>query len=242
MTEKKVSEAINYRRSVRIYDSNKSIDKKIVKKCINQAILAPNSSNLQLWEFFHITSKNKLKEISKGCFDQPAAITAKQMLIAVVRKDLWRNRIKSNIDFMKNKHKTGSNEAKNDLKLALKYYQKTLPSVYSDFFGILGVFRYFISIIRGFIKPTFRELKSSDLRVIAHKSTALAAENFMISMAAYGYDTCPMEGFDSKIIKKVLTLPCNSEINMVIGCGIRSKKGIYGERFRIPFKEVYREL
>ena len=30
-----------------------------------------------------------------------------------------------------------------------------------------------------------------------------------------------------------------SEINMVIGCGIRSKEGVYGERFRIPFEEVY---
>ena len=33
-TEKTVSEAINYRRSVRIYDADKSIDSSIVKKCI----------------------------------------------------------------------------------------------------------------------------------------------------------------------------------------------------------------
>ena len=38
MKEKKVSEAINFRRAVRVYDSNKKIDKKIVKKCIEQAI------------------------------------------------------------------------------------------------------------------------------------------------------------------------------------------------------------
>ena len=30
-----------------------------------------------------------------------------------------------------------------------------------------------------------------------------------------------------------------SEINMVIGCGIRSEEGVYGKRFRIPFEEVY---
>ena len=46
-TEKTVSEAINYRRSVRIYDADKSIDSSIVKKCIEQASLAPNSSNMQ---------------------------------------------------------------------------------------------------------------------------------------------------------------------------------------------------
>jgi hypothetical protein len=26
---------------------------------------------------------------------------------------------------------------------------------------------------------------------------------------------------------------------MIIGCGIRLKEGVYGERFRVPFEEVY---
>jgi len=55
--EKTVSEAINYRRSVRIFDADKPLDTSLVKKCIEQASLAPNSSNMQLWEFYHITSK-----------------------------------------------------------------------------------------------------------------------------------------------------------------------------------------
>ena len=50
----------------------------------------------------------------------------------------------------------------------------------------------------------YRQISKSDLRVVAHKSCALAAENFMISMAAYGYDTCPMEGFDSLRTKRTL--------------------------------------
>ena len=48
---------------------------------------------------------------------------------------------------------------------------------------------------------TYREVKAVDLRVVGHKSTALAAQNFMVSMAALGYDTCPMEGFDSVRLK-----------------------------------------
>ena len=51
----------------------------------------------------------------------------------------------------------------------------------------------------------YREVSSGDVRVITHKSAALAAQSFMISMGAIGYDTCPMEGFDSKRIKKQLT-------------------------------------
>ena len=86
---------------------------------------------------------------------------------------------------------------------------------------------------------TYREVKAGDLRVVGHKSTALAAQNFMVSMAALGYDTCPMEGFDSVRLKALLQLPKAAEISMVIGCGLRNEKGVYGDRFRIPFEEVY---
>ena len=85
----------------------------------------------------------------------------------------------------------------------------------------------------------YRQLRNSDIRVVAHKSATLASQNFMISMAGFGYDTCPMEGFDSLKLKKLIKLNSKSEINMVIGCGIRLKEGVYGERFRIPFDDIY---
>ena len=49
-----------------------------------------------------------------------------------------------------------------------------------------------------------RQVTSSDIRVVAHKSAGLAAQNFMISMAAIGYDTCPMEGSDTLKVKNIL--------------------------------------
>ena len=62
---KTVSEAIEYRRSVRKYKQN-CIDEEKVKKCIENATLAPNSSNMQLWEFIHVTDKNTLKKKDTG--------------------------------------------------------------------------------------------------------------------------------------------------------------------------------
>lgn len=88
----------------------------------------------------------------------------------------------------------------------------------------------------------YREVRDKDMRIVAHKTTGLAAQNFMISMAAIGYDTCPMEGSDTWKVKRVLGLPFGAEINMIVSCGIRSEKGVYGERFRIPFEEVYNEV
>ena len=236
--EKTVSEAINYRRSVRKFDPNKEIDVNIVKKCIKNGVLAPTSSNLQLWEFYHITNKDLLKKISKICFNQPAASTAKQIVITVVRKDLWKLRSNQNIEFFNLNKKELS---KKQYDSTQKYYKTVIPIVYRDFLGILSIFKYIITNILGYFRVMYRQVKASDTRIVAHKSAALASQNFMISMAGFGYDTCPMEGFDSLKIKHLLKLNKNSEINMIIGCGIRLEEGVYGERFRIPFEEVYFE-
>lgn len=91
----------------------------------------------------------------------------------------------------------------------------------------------------GLFRPIYRQTRLSDMRIVAHKSAALAAENFMLGMAAIGYDTCPMEGSDTLMIRRILNLPHGAEINMVIGCGIRDDSGIYGPRFRVPFEAVY---
>ncbi len=79
----------------------------------------------------------------------------------------------------------------------LAYYQKLIPFLYSEFLGILGLFKFIIFQIIGLFKPVYRQTRQSDMRIVAHKSAALAAQNFMISMAAIGYDTCPMEGSDT---------------------------------------------
>ncbi len=243
MTQKTVEEAINYRRSVRIYDPEKKIDSALVKKCIYQASLAPNSSNMQLWEFYHITSKETIQKIVPLCFNQNAARTAEELVIFVTRKDLWKKRKNSNLQMIDSvfppKPKT---EQSSREKVSRNYYGKLIPFAYSDFLGIFGFLKYLMILVIGLFKPIFREVRNSDMRIVAHKTCALAAENFMLSMAAEGYDTCPMEGSDTWRVKKVLNLPRGAEINMIVSCGIRKPEGVYGERFRIPFEEVYKEV
>ena len=117
-----------------------------------------------------------------------------------------------------------------------------MPTIYTDFLGIVGYYKKILSFFIGLFRPIYREVLFSDVRVITHKSVALAAENFMLSMAEIGYDTCPMEGSDTTRVKKILKLPRKAEINMIIGCGIRSEKGVYTERFRVPFEKVYKKI
>jgi nitroreductase len=241
--EKTVSAAISYRRSVRIYDSEKPIDTAIVKKCLENAALAPNSSNMQLWEFYHVTNKEVIKKFAPLCFNQNAARTAQELVVFVTRKDLWRKRAKANLKMIdtifppKPKKEQSSRE-----KVSRNYYGKLIPFTYSDFLGLFGLVKYIMILIIGLLKPIYREVRRSDMRVVVHKTCALAAENFMISMAAEGYDTCPMEGSDTWRVKKLLGLPLGAEINMIVSCGIRKPEGVYGERFRIPFDDIYTEV
>ena len=134
--EKTVSEAITYRRSVRIY-KDQEIDSSKVEGCIINGSLDPNSSNLQLWEFYHITSKEILDKLAIACFNQNAAMTAKQMVVFVSRHDLWRKRAKSNIDFlMKSFDKPHlDNRLLKRKKQVNKYYNKIIPLVYVDFWN-----------------------------------------------------------------------------------------------------------
>ena len=241
-TERSVSEAIKYRRSVRVF-KKEAIDEQKVKECIELATLAATSSNMQLWEFYHIISPGILQQLTTASFDQNGAKTANQMVVVVARKDLWKRRVQSNIAFLKSQlgDKSESAYSKRE-KFALNYYQKIIPTLYFDFLGIAGIIKFLAFQIIGLFKPIYRQARLSDMRVVTHKSAGLAAQNFMISMAAINYDTCPMEGFDSLRVKKILHLPSSSEINMIIGCGIREEQGVYGERFRIPFEEVYFKL
>lgn len=242
--EKSVTEAIEYRRSVRVFKSEEQPSPEDVKECLQNAVLAPTSSNLQLWEFYHISDTDTLEKMTKACLGQNAAATAPQMVVVVSRKDLWKKRAKFNAEYLKTSmgNKPESEYTRRE-KFAINYYTKLIPTIYTDFLGIFGWIKYLIFNVIGLFKPVYRQVRTGDLRIVAHKSAGLAAQNFMISMAAKGYDTCPMEGSDTLRIKNILKLPGAAEICMVIGCGIRDgNKGIYTERYRVPFEDVYKHI
>lgn len=240
-----LAEILNYRRSVRVYDREKPLDTEKVKHCLELATLAPNSSNMQLWEFHHITQPGLLAALSKACLDQTATSTASQIVVFVTRQDLHRKRAKFVLEFEKGNIQRNSPKERQEKRIKDRklYYGKLMPFLYTRFLGIIGIVRTLITRVIGIFRPIVRQVSENDMRVVVHKSCALAAQTFMIAMANEGYDTCPLEGFDSKQVKKILKLPYGAEINMVISCGIRKgNEGIWGERCRVPFEEVYYQI
>lgn len=237
-----LDEVLQYRRSVRAYDKTKLIDTERVKHCLELATLAPNSSNMQLWEFHHITDPALLAKVSHACLDQKATSTASEIVVFVVRRDAYRKRARFVLDFERdNIHRNSPAERQaKRIKDRELYYGIIMPFLYVRFFGVLGLFRKLLANIISLFRPMMLEVSENDVRVVAHKSCALAAQTFMIAMANEGYDTCPLEGLDSRRLRRVLKLPYGAEINMAVSCGIRDgNKGIWGDRCRVPFEEVY---
>lgn len=239
MYQKEFKAIVDYRRSNRKFDPAVQVPIEIVKSSLESAILSPNSSNMQLWEFYWIKSEAELKRFVPLCLGQSAAATAQQMVVFVTRKDLWSKRAQWNLSQIKDQM-TG--EPSSIEKNGLQYYGKVMPLLYrNDIFGFMTFLRKTICFFMGIKKPFMRFGGKADQRVMVHKSCALAAQTFMLSIAAAGYHSCPMEGFDQKRVKKALGLPRGAEVNMIISIGLGTEAGIWGPRFRVPFEEVVHE-
>ena len=227
-------DVVDSRRSVRIY-SDDPVPEEVVRRAMDAALKAPNSSNLQVWEIHWVRSAEKKAKLAEFCLGQPAATTAQELFVFVARPDLWRRNNERMIAHLRSNPKTPEK--------AFQYFEKITKLVYNQ--GPLGVFRPFKWIwftVRGWGQPTPREpISLAHMDVWAHKTTALACQTFMLAARAEGFDSCPMEGLDSKRVKLLLGLPRRAGITMAISMGKRAEGGIYNERFRFPQDDFIHE-
>lgn len=239
-----LEQILEHRRAVRKYDPDKELDTDKVKECIRLATLAPTSSNMQLWEAYHVTDPDTLQKMARACLGQGSARTCKQMVVFVTRQDKWKSHAKAVLKAGIEEIEQNSPEDRKAHRISLQkqYYEKLMPLSYKRCFGLLGMFRKLLVQIVGLFRPIVRQVTEGDERTVVHKSCALAVQTFMLAMSEQGYDTCPLEGFDSLLVKRALGLPHDCGINMVITCGIRTAGGVRGDRFRLPLEEFYHRM
>ncbi len=227
---------IRSRRSVRVY-TDEGIPEEVMRTCLDLSLLAPNSSNLQPWEFYWVRDPQKKAQLARCCLNQPTAATAQELVVCVARLDTWHR----NCRLMLERLKTSDTQVPDSV---LTYYQKVVPLAYGQ--GPLylwGPIKRLIGSLVALTRPLPRGPASkSDMRVWAHKSTALACENLMLSLRAYGFDSCPIEGLDSRRIQKLLNLPRAAEICMVVSAGKRAENGIYGRQIRFDKSDFVFEV
>jgi nitroreductase len=227
---------VESRRSVRVYNGD-PIPESVMRECLRLALLAPNSSNLQTWEFYWVRDPEKKAALVEACLNQPAAKTAAELVVAVSRHDQWRQRNNQMLGLF-NPEKIAKRAS------AYQYHNVVIPLAYEQgFLEWRGLLKRVGMWLRGLKKPTPRSPKSvSDMRVIGHKSVALACENFMLALRSHGFDSCPMEGFDGVRARAILNLPASAEITMVVSAGRRAENGVYGKRLRFDSAQFIKEV
>lgn len=218
-------DVVTSRRSVRLF-TDKAIPEAVLQDCLDIAMLAPNSSNLQPWEFYVIASEDKRKKVVEYCMSQNAARTANQLIVLVARTDNWLQHAKDNIKFY---------PVKPVPKAVKDYYGKLIPISFArGHFNVLSPAKWTLTqavrTVKGaMVEPYYTE---ADVKTWAIANTMLAAQNLMLALRAYGFDSCPMGGFDEPKLKKLLGLNDQQHIAMVLAAGERQDKGIYSAQYR----------
>lgn len=222
------AKVVESRRSVRRFQEE-PIPDEVVERCLDLALLAPTSSNLQAWEFYRVVDPQKKAAIKKACLSQPAATTAPELIVAVARIDTW----KQNTRDIKRIMEEDQWEWPRSMHL---YYSRITKLAYGNGpLGLFGPLKRAAIFLTGWVQPIPRgPVNRAEVVTWAVKTTALACENLMLAFRAAGYDTCAMEGMDEKRVKKVLGLRRDAVVVMVIGAGKRKRGGIYGPRIRLP--------
>jgi nitroreductase len=228
-------EAIEKRRSIRKF-TDEQVPPSVMEKAFNAAVLAPNSSNVQTWDFYWVKSPLRKKKLVEACMSQSAARTAQELVVVVADPKLWKRSRQPLIDFIE------------PLKVpaAVKdYYKKHTSIVYTPgWFNIFAPFKWLVANLIGIARPMLRgPFTKSALQMVAVKSAALASENFVLAITDLGFASCMMEGFDEKRVRKVLGLRFGSaKIVMVIGIGREGERGTWGPRFRLPLDQVVHQI
>ncbi len=122
------TELVAARRSCRLYTDEK-IPEDVMNKCLDLALLAPNSSNMQPCEFYWVRSKDKRQKLISLCLDQNTVKTAAEMIVVVARTDTWKRNSKLML-------KALDQQEVDPPKSALHYYSTITPLAYNQ--GFLG--------------------------------------------------------------------------------------------------------
>lgn len=228
---------IRARRAIRDFDGG-PIPDAVMRDCLSDAILAPSASNLQTYELYWLRDARKKGSMKALCLGQPVAESAGEIVVVVARVDHWAR----NLTALKRMlTKDGAQPLEGPIA---EYYERIVPMLMrTDALGIHNLIRRVIFWFRGWRGATVRgPVSRADHRIYGHIQAALAAQTLMLSLAAHGYESCPMTGIDSSGIKRLLDLPASAEVTMVIAAGRGTQQGLFSPRLRLPLATLVKEV
>ncbi len=222
------------RRSVREF-LPEPVPQEVLDRCVDAARMAPSTSNIQPWEFVIIRSPGAREAANAVCLHQRGTASAPLLVAVVAHMDTWKPTSRHILETLQDRGILRESQT--------RYWAGHVPLIYTwEPFGLFGKAKKAWSRLRSLFRPTPSLMDRSDVRAMVHKSTALAAATFMLTLRAEGYDSCPMEGFDPWRAKRLLGLGRRAEVCMFLAIGRRGPKAIWWDRILVPRAWSTREL
>ena len=226
--------AVETRRTVRDFLPD-PVPQDVLDRCLDAARMAPSSSNLQHWEYVILRDPQARAEANRVCLSQKGASQAPLLVAVVAHADTWKQTSRFMLATLRERGILRPSQT--------QYWGGHIPLLYTTGpLGILGHLKKGAARLLSLFKPTHNFMDRSDLRVLAHKSTALSAATFMLALRAEGYDSCPIEGFDPWRAKRLLKLGAGAEVCMFIAVGKRGPKALWWDRILVPREWSVREI
>lgn len=226
--------AITQRRAVKVFDPVEILPE-TRDQILDAARLAPSSFNIQPYRFYWLATPEIRAAAAHLCFGQSPAATASALVVAVADIGSWKSTSAGELAWMRTAGFTEKKIAEYERRAKFgKWF------FIQGWFGILGAIKWIILRLVAIWKlggtlPVGRQ----GMFKWATKSAALACQNLMIAAQALGLNTCPMEGFDSRRLSKLLKLSRqHHEIVMVIAIGKKSAQHEDRPQWRRPVSET----
>ena len=215
------------RRSVRDFKPDPTPDD-VIEKLLDAARWAPSGYNLQPVHFVVVTDVETKKALRRASMDQRQSSEASTVVVFVGDKHVAKRHFDQTL---KMDMQAGVvNEAYETL------LRKFVPLAFSTGpVGIGWLWKATLAPLARWVTP-IPGMPAVHRRYWLAKQVGLSAMNFMLAAHAAGLASCPMEGFDSRRVGKVLGLPGGMEPMLVVPVGYADTEGM--KKTRLPLASL----
>ena len=227
--------AILQRRAVKVFEPVE-ISQALREQILNAARHAPSSFNSQPYRFYWVESETKRATVAKLCLRQKPAETASALVVAVADIGSGPATTQGQLEWMRASSSFTEEKIRDYERTAKIGRILFMPGPFGVFAAAKWLLFRLLQLCRtSGMPPLFRQ----DLLKWATKSTSLACQNLMIAAEALGVNTCPMEGFDGRRLRRYLGLSRRyHDIVMVIAVGKRSHAFVQPPQWRRPLDKT----
>lgn len=203
-----------------------------VREVLEQALLAPSSGNSHPYELHWLRAPQTKAAVAAACEGQRAAMSAATLIVVVAKPEAAMRSVEAMQRYV---------ETTDQLDDKSKRYHARQLRTFRIFWRIAPLMLWSpLKALLCFLSPsmTLLAVGPSGVRHWVARSSIYAAQTLLLAASAHGIDSCPMEGFNARKVAKLLDLPRDAVIPIIIALGHRRADARLEPRWRRKLEDV----